>query len=90
MSIGALTLVIALVMINGFFVAVEFAFTASRRQSLEEEAAEGSRLARMALASMNELPVTFAGAQLGIAGRHWLSGSSWKGPWAGCSRACSI
>lgn len=83
MSIGALTLVIALVMINGFFVAVEFAFTASRRQSLEEEAAEGSRLARMALASMNELPVTFAGAQLGIAGASLALGFVMEGALGG-------
>jgi len=73
----------ALVIINGFFVAVEFAFTASRHQSLEEKAAEGSRLAKMALASMNELPVTFAGAQLGIAGASLALGFVMEGALGG-------
>jgi CBS domain containing-hemolysin-like protein len=68
MSIGAFLVAILLVVLNGFFVAVEFAFTASRRQHLEELAEGGSRFARYALASMDELPFTFAGAQLGVAG----------------------
>ncbi|MGD2102355.1 MAG: hemolysin family protein, partial [Acidimicrobiia bacterium] len=65
--IAALTVAVLLVVANGFFVAVEFAFTASRRHVLEERAAAGSRFATWALASMDELPVTFAGAQLGVA-----------------------
>lgn len=65
--IGALFIAAVLVVLNGFFVAVEFAYTASRRPPLEERAVAGSRLAKWALASMNELPVTFAGAQLGVA-----------------------
>jgi CBS domain containing-hemolysin-like protein len=68
MSVGALLVAALLILINGFFVAVEFAFTASRKQTIRERAEGGSRLAQMALASMNELPVTFAGAQLGVAG----------------------
>ncbi len=68
MSIAALLFAVFLIIVNGFFVAVEFAFTASRPQHLEEMAEKGSRLARLALASMHELPVTFAGAQLGVAG----------------------
>lgn len=68
MSIGALLVAIVLVVLNGFFVAVEFAYTASRRPTLEEMAAGGNKLAVWALKSMNELPVTFAGAQLGVAG----------------------
>lgn len=68
MSVSALFVAIFLVLINGFFVAVEFAFTASRKPAIQEKADGGSRLARWALASMNELPVTFAGAQLGVAG----------------------
>ena len=67
-SFSALAVVVLLVILNGFFVAVEFAFTASRRQTLEEVAEGGSRFARMALSAMDELPVTFAGAQLGVAG----------------------
>lgn len=68
MSLTAILVAVVLVILNGFFVAVEFAFTASRRPPLEERAAEGSRLARWALVSMSELPMTFAGAQLGVAG----------------------
>ncbi len=67
MTLGSLFVAIFLVLFNGFFVAVEFAYTASRRPYLEELAAAGNRLARWALASMNELPITFAGAQLGVA-----------------------
>ena len=67
MSLLALLVGISLVIANGFFVAVEFAYTASRRQLLEEMANSGNRFAGWALASMNELPVTFAGAQLGVA-----------------------
>ncbi len=68
MSVSALIIATILVVFNGFFVAVEFAFTASSPEQLEERASAGSRVARMALASMKELPVTFAGAQLGVAG----------------------
>jgi len=73
-SISALIVAVFLIFINGFFVAVEFAFTASRRPVLEEREASGSRLAQWALASMNELPVTFAGAQLGIVGTSLVLG----------------
>ncbi|HZD23076.1 MAG TPA: CNNM domain-containing protein, partial [Acidimicrobiia bacterium] len=66
MSVATLLVAAVLIALNGFFVAVEFAFTASRRPPLEERAASGSRFARWALAAMNELPVTFAGAQLGV------------------------
>lgn len=68
MSISALLIAIVLVILNGFFVAVEFAFTASRKPNIAERAESGNRFARWALLSMNELPVTFAGAQLGVAG----------------------
>ena len=67
MSVAALVVSIVLVLFNGFFVAVEFAYTASRRPVILEKAGQGNRLAKWALASMNELPVTFAGAQLGVA-----------------------
>lgn len=68
MSVGALLITVILIVLNGFFVAVEFAYTASRRPTLEELAIRGNRLAGWALASMNDLPLTFAGAQLGVAG----------------------
>jgi CBS domain containing-hemolysin-like protein len=68
LSVTALFVAVVLVLLNGFFVAVEFAFTASRKPNIEELADGGNRRARWALNSMNELPVTFAGAQLGVAG----------------------
>lgn len=68
-------LAIGLILINGFFVAVEFAYTASRRHVLKDYASNGSRVARYALASMDELPITFAGAQLGVAGASLALGS---------------
>lgn len=74
MSVLAVVVAVFLIFINGFFVAVEFGFTASRRAILEEREASGSKLARWALASMNELPVTFAGAQLGIVGTSLVLG----------------
>ncbi len=74
MSVLAVIVAVFLIFINGFFVAVEFGFTASRRPILEEREASGSKLARWALASMNELPVTFAGAQLGIVGTSLVLG----------------
>lgn len=67
MTLGALFVAILLVVLNGLFVAVEFAYTASSRPALEEMASGGNRFAAWALASMNDLPVTFAGAQLGVA-----------------------
>lgn len=66
---------LALILVNGFFVAVEFAYTASRRHVLEERAEAGSRFARYALSSMDELPLTFAGAQLGVAAASLALGS---------------
>lgn len=66
---------VGLIVVNGFFVAVEFAYTASRRHILEEKAEAGSRFARYALSSMDELPLTFAGAQLGVAAASLALGS---------------
>ena len=57
---------IALLTINGFFVAAEFALLASRRSRMEALAAEGNRAAVAALASLRQLSLTMAGAQLGI------------------------
>ncbi len=68
-------LAIALIIVNGFFVAVEFAYTASRRHVIEEYAEGGNRFARYALSSMDELPITFAGAQLGVAAASLALGS---------------
>lgn len=63
MSVLALMAMVVLLILNGFFVAAEFAFTAASRHELE---ARRTRSSRWALASIDELSFTLAGAQLGI------------------------
>lgn len=63
MSVWALLSLVLLLILNGFFVAAEFAFTAASRHQLE---ARPGRAARAAVASIDELSFTLAGAQLGI------------------------
>jgi CBS domain containing-hemolysin-like protein len=58
--------VVALLAVNGFFVTAEFALLASRRSRITALADEGNRAAGAALASLRELSLTMAGAQLGI------------------------
>jgi CBS domain containing-hemolysin-like protein len=60
--IGAL----ALLVLNGFFVAAEFALLAARRSRIEQLAADGDKRAGHALAGIRELTLMLAGAQLGI------------------------
>ena len=62
----ALTLAVALLAANAFFVAAEFALLAARRSRLEQLAAAGNRRAPFALRSLKELTLMLAGAQLGI------------------------
>lgn len=57
---------LALLAANGLFVAAEFALLAARRSRMEQLAAAGSSRAGAAVASLRELSVTLAGAQLGI------------------------
>jgi CBS domain containing-hemolysin-like protein len=61
-----LILGVALLVANGFFVAVEFALIASRRTKLESMAEDGSSRAKLALGAMRDLNLQLAGAQLGI------------------------
>ncbi|MFP3914853.1 MAG: hemolysin family protein [Actinomycetota bacterium] len=63
MTPGSFVAIVALLLANGFFVAAEFAFTAASRPQL---ASRTSRSARAALAAIDELSFTLAGAQLGI------------------------
>lgn len=63
MSPVAIVVMVVLLLLNGFFVAAEFAFTAASRHELE---ARASRTSRWALAAVDELSFTLAGAQLGI------------------------
>jgi CBS domain containing-hemolysin-like protein len=64
--IGDLVFTLVLVLVNGFFVGIEFALVGSRRSRLEELAAGGNRRARSALEATSELNLQLAGAQLGI------------------------
>jgi CBS domain containing-hemolysin-like protein len=58
--------VVALIAANGYFVAGEFAFVASRRSSFVTAAEEGDRRSRRALAVHRRLSFMLSGAQLGI------------------------
>ena len=66
MSILLLFAVLVLVLLNGFFVAAEFAFVRSRRGTLEAEAQEGKRGARAAVEIMDDLSRYLSACQLGI------------------------
>ncbi|MEU6713858.1 hemolysin family protein [Nonomuraea sp. NPDC046802] len=61
---------VALLFFNALFVAAEFAFVSARRHRLEEVAAGGNRLVRLAAKSAvgggRQLSLMLAGAQLGI------------------------
>ncbi|MBE1535421.1 hemolysin family protein [Actinomadura algeriensis] len=65
LGLGAVV-TLALLAGNGFFVATEFALVAAKRPRLERAAARGSRAAGTAVAGIDELTLTLAGAQLGI------------------------
>ena len=64
--IGGLVAAVLLLVANGFFVAVEFALVATRRNRLEQLAEEGDARARAAIASVKELSFMLSAAQLGI------------------------
>lgn len=61
-----LVAVLVLVLLNGFFVAAEFALVRTRRSALEAQAEDGSAGARRALEQLDELPQFLSAAQLGI------------------------
>ncbi|HEV8599645.1 MAG TPA: hemolysin family protein [Gemmatimonadales bacterium] len=66
-SVGLrLAAVLALVLANAFFVAVEFALVGARKTRLEELAAAGDRKATLALKAIQSLSRYLAAAQLGI------------------------
>ena len=66
MSVLLLLAVGVLVLLNGFFVAAEFALVRSRRGTLEAEAAEGKRGARAAVVLMADLGRYLSACQVGI------------------------
>ena len=66
-SVGiGLTVVLALVFANAFFVAAEFSIVAARKSRLEEMARDGDRKARLALRGVQSLDRVISATQLGI------------------------
>ncbi len=63
---AALGISVLLLILNGFFVATEFAVVASKRHRLDEAAKNGGRAARAAVNAHREMSLMLAGAQLGI------------------------
>jgi CBS domain containing-hemolysin-like protein len=61
-----LALVVVLVLVNGFFVAAEFALVRSRRSRMEQLAGEGDRRAQRALGQMIHVDEYVASSQVGI------------------------
>lgn len=65
-DLWALLLTVLLLLANAFFVAVEFALIASRRDRLESLIAQGRRRARVVLDATEHLSMMLAASQLGI------------------------
>jgi CBS domain containing-hemolysin-like protein len=65
-SVLLLALVLLLVLVNGFFVAAEFAIVRSRRERMQQFANEGDRRAASALDQMDHVDVYVATSQVGI------------------------
>jgi CBS domain containing-hemolysin-like protein len=66
MTVLLLLAVVALVLLNGFFVAAEFALVRVRRSRVEEDAEEGKRGAELLLRQLEDLSMYLAACQLGI------------------------
>ncbi|HET8756425.1 MAG TPA: hemolysin family protein [Solirubrobacteraceae bacterium] len=66
MTVLLLLAVVVLVLLNGFFVAAEFALVRMRRSRVEEEAEEGKRGAGLVLRQLDDLSRYLAACQLGI------------------------
>src|SRR6201991_2029541 len=66
MTVLLLIAVLVLVLLNGFFVAAEFALVRVRRGRIEEEVEEGKRHAALVLRELDDLSRYLAACQLGI------------------------
>ena len=64
--IGRIVIIVVLLLLNGYFVAVEFALVRSRRSRLEAMARSGDRLARIAVRALGNLGRLLSASQLGI------------------------
>jgi CBS domain containing-hemolysin-like protein len=70
-----LGIVLALIAINGFFVAGEFALVAVNRSRVESRAADGDRRATRLLDRLRDLSFELSGAQLGITATSLIIGA---------------
>src|SRR5688500_2571414 len=61
-----LVAVVVLVLLNGFFVAAEFALVRSRRSKMEELAADGRGAARRVLKQLDQISEYLSACQFGI------------------------
>jgi CBS domain containing-hemolysin-like protein len=66
MSVVLLVLLFLLVLVNGFFVAAEFALVRSRRSKLEQLAEEGERGAGTVLEQLDRIDESLSACQVGI------------------------
>ena len=64
--LGRVMAVLALVLMNGFFVAAEFALVGARRSKLVEMADNGDRLSKLAIRAVDHLDRYISATQLGI------------------------
>ena len=71
---------LALILVNGIFVAVEYAFVRVRRTRLEQLAAEGHQAARRSILLVDQLPEYLVTTQIGVTaaslGVGWLGESA--------------
>ena len=72
--------ILALVLLNGFFVAAEFALVRSRRTRLEAMVRSGDKLARIALRASSNISRVLSACQLGVSlaslGLGWIAQST--------------
>ena len=66
MTVVLLVLLLLLVLVNGFFVAAEFAIVRSRQTRIDQMAAEGVRSAKLAATQMDHVDEFVATCQVGI------------------------
>lgn len=84
--LGRWLTILILVLLNGFFVAAEFALVRSRRTRLEAMTRKGDKLARVALRATGNISGLLSASQLGVTlsslGLGWVAESALKEPFA--------